>query len=163
MNRMGNQTQPVSGGPVGTSARAPWQLWVVGAVSLVWNSFGALDYTMSQLRQPAYLKAVTKGMGVSPEQMSAFIDSFPLWIHAFWALGVWGALVGSILLLSRSRFAAWSFGLSLVGLAVTQLYQAMAPRPEWAGQSVGMTLAIWAVAIGLMAYSVTMRRRGVLR
>lgn len=163
MDTTGKDAQPVSEGAVVTFPKAPWHLWVVGAVSLLWNCFGALHYTMSQLRHPAYLKAVTKDMGISPEQMAAFIDSFPLWMHAFWALAVWGALIGSILLLARSRFAVWAFGLSLAGLAVTQLYQAMTPAPAWAEQAAIMTLAIWIIAIGLLVYAVAMRRRGVLR
>ena len=63
----------------------------------------------------------------------------------------------------RSRYAVWAFGVSLLGLAVTQIYQALAPKPEWADAAFGMTLVIWAIATGLLVYAVSMARRSVLR
>ena len=155
-------------GPVGTAApiregRAPWHLWAVGGLSLLWNAFGALDYAMSQLRNEAYLGSAAQSMGISAAEMIAFIDSFPAWMHAFWALGVWGALIGSILLLMRSRYAVWSFAVSLLGLAVTQGYQATMPKPEWAQSATLINMIIWAIAIALLIYAIVMRKRGVLR
>lgn len=145
------------------SGAAPWHLWAVGGVSLLWNAFGATDYTMSQLRNRDYLGSAAESMGVTTDQMVAYIDSFPGWMHAFWALGVWGALVGSVLLLLRKRHAVWAFALSLLGLAVTQVYQAVTPQPEWAEGAILMNIVIWAIAIFLLIYAVSMRRRGVLR
>lgn len=141
----------------------PWHLWVVGVISLLWNAFGAFDYTMSQTRNEAYLGSAAESMGITAAEMIAFIDSFPVWMHAFWAFGVWGALAGSVLLLLRSRFAVWAFGLSLLGLAVTQIYQAMTPKPEWADAATGMTIFIWSVATFLLIYAVSMKSKGVLR
>lgn len=154
---------PVTPQAPAQAARTPWHLWAVGGLSLLWNLFGAVDYTMSQTRNEAYLKASAESMGITAGQMIDWIDSFPMWQHAFWALGVWGALAGSILLLMRSRYAVWAFGISLLGLAVTQIYQAIAPKPEWADAAFGMTLVIWAIATGLLVYAVSMARRGVLR
>lgn len=141
----------------------PWHLWAVGIVSLLWNAFGALDYTTSQTCNQVYLSSVAKGMGIEPSDMIAFIDSFPAWLTAFWALGVWGAFAGSVLMLFRSRNAVWAFGLSLLGLAVTQVYQALTPRPEWAEAATGMTIVIWCIAVFLLIYAVSMRAKGVLR
>ncbi len=53
------------------SAKTPWHLRVVGTVSLLWNSFGALDFTMTETRNAAYLKAFTA------EQL-AYFSGFPL-------------------------------------------------------------------------------------
>jgi hypothetical protein len=141
----------------------PWHLWAVGVVSLLWNCFGAVDYTMSQLRNEAYLSRAAQSMGITAAEMIAFIDSFPGWVHAFWALGVWGAVAGSVLLLLRSRFAVWSFVVSLLGLAATQIYQAMTPKPDWADAATGMTILIWSVATFLLIYAVSMRNKGLLR
>lgn len=141
----------------------PMHLWAVGGLSLLWNAFGATDYTMSQLHNEAWLGGAAEGMGTTAEEMIAYIEAFPGWMHAFWALGVWGALIGSVLLLLRKRQAVWAFGLSLLGLAVTQVYQATTPQPAWANMAVGMTIAIWAVAILLLIYAIWMHNRGVLR
>ena len=129
----------------------------------MWNCFGATDYTMSQLRNRDYLATASESMGITADQMIAYIDGFPGWMHAFWALGVWGALIGSVLLLLRKRHAVWAFALSLVGLAVTQIYQATTPQPAWAEMAMGMTILIWAIALCLLAYAIWMRNRGVLR
>ena len=143
--------------------QAPWHLWAVGGVSLLWNAVGATDYTMSQLRNRDYLGNAAEGVGITAEQMIAYIESFPAWMHAFWALGVWGALVGSALLLLRTRRAVWAFGLSLIGLAVTQIYQAVTPQPDWVTSNLAMNLVIWSIATFLLIYAISMRNKRVLR
>jgi hypothetical protein len=35
----------------------PWYLWVVGLVSLLWNSFGCFDLTMTATRNKGYLSS----------------------------------------------------------------------------------------------------------
>lgn len=162
MVEMLKDADPVAASAPTQMRAAPWHLWAVGGLSLLWNCFGALDYTMSQLRNRAYLDSAAQGMGITGDQMIAYIDSFPAWMHAFWALGVWGALIGSILLLLRQRHAVWAFGGSLLGLAMTQAYQAFAPKPAWADQAVVMTLAIWSIATFLLIYAVSMKNKGVL-
>ncbi|MDP8993561.1 MAG: hypothetical protein M3N07_01040 [Pseudomonadota bacterium] len=142
-------------GSVGT----PVHLWVVGVLSALWNGFGAFDYTMTQLRNPSWMAQMT------PDQV-AWIASAPLVAHASWAFGVWGALLGSLLLLARSRHAATAFALSLAGLAVNTVYQLTAPMPSGHMDSATMLAfhaAIWAVATALLVYALMMRRRGVLR
>lgn len=143
----------------------PLHLWAVGAVTLLWNAFGAYDYTQTQLGNLDYFESMSVSMGVAPAEALAYFQGFPAWVHAFWACGVWGALVGSILLLLRRRFAVWSFALSLVGLAGTTVYQATSETPEWAqgGFATIISLVIWSLATFLLIYAVSMRRRGVLR
>ena len=139
--------------------RTPLHLWIVGILSLLWNAFGAMDYTMTMTRNAAYLKSA------SAAQM-AYFGSFPAWAIALWALGVWGALAGSVLLLARSRLAVIAFVVSLAGLAGSTLYQfAVHPVPaDMRGPAMlVLNLIIWAAAIGLLLYARSMRQRGVLR
>ena len=102
---------------------APWHLWVVGVLSLLWNAFGGYDYVMSQLRDPAYLEQMMGPMGMSVEESIAFLDSMPMWTEVLWALGVWGSVLGSFLLLARSRHAVTAFLVSLAGAVLSFLYQ----------------------------------------
>jgi len=142
-----------------TRSTTPTHLWIVGAVSLLWNAFGAFDYLMTQTANEAYMSNFT------PEQR-AYFDSFPAWMVAFWALGVWGALAGSALLLLRSRYAVEAFGVSLFGLAMSTLYQFGWSEMPASLSTPGMLVfsaVIWAIAIGLYLYARTMRQRGVLR
>lgn len=140
-------------------SKAPRHLWIVGVVSVLWNAFGAFDYLMTQTRNEAYMANFTA-------EQRLYFDTFPAWLVSLWALGVWGALAGSVLLLMRSRHAVTAFVVSLLGLAGSTLYQfAVAEVPEslkTPGMLV-MNLVIWAIAIALLVYARTMRARGVLR
>ncbi|MBX9575743.1 MAG: hypothetical protein K2X07_08895 [Caulobacteraceae bacterium] len=89
------------------TVKTPWHLWAVGAIAVLWNGYGAYDYVMSMTGGAEYL---TK-MGMTPEQM-AYYEAFPAWMTAVWAVGVWGALLGSLLLLLRRRLAFPVFALS---------------------------------------------------
>ena len=139
--------------------RTPVHLWIVAILATIWNAFGCFDYLMTQTRNEAYLAHFT-----DPQRV--YFESFPMWMEAAWALGVWGGLAGSLLLLARSRHAVAAFAVSLAGLAASTLYQYVltAPPEEMkSGAMVAMNVAIWAIAIGLLVYAARMRRRGVLR
>lgn len=146
--------------PSPTRRRTPVHLWIVGVVTLLWNSIGAVDYLMTHLRVEAYMASFT------PEQM-AYFYSFPTWAVGAWALGVWFSVAGSAALLLRSRWAVYLFGISLVGLAGTTLYtNVLTDGMAAMGGSIGyviFSVAIWLIGIGLLVYSIAMTRRGVLR
>src|SRR3712207_1087839 len=91
------------------ASRTPWHLWLVGVLSLLWNGFGAYDYLMTNTQGDAYLRS----MGLTEAQM-AYYDAMPAWMTAVWAIGVWGATLGSVLLLLRRRWAVPVFTASLV-------------------------------------------------
>lgn len=137
----------------------PLHLWAVGVLSLLWNCIGAYDYTMTQTHNAAYLAKV-------PGEVMAYVTSVPAWFTAFWAIGVWGALLGSVMLLLRNRLAVPVFAASLLGLAVTQLYEHFidpAPAEMRGGMMLGIVVMIWAIAIALLLYARAMARQGVLR
>lgn len=141
------------------SVRTPVHLWVTGVVSALWNGFGTVDYTMTQMRNPTWMAQMT------PDQI-AWLDNASIVAHASWAFGVWGALAGSLLLLARSRHAVTAFIVSLAGLAVNTIYQLTEPMPSGHMDStaaLAFHAVIWAVAIALLVYAWRMRRRGVLR
>jgi len=138
----------------------PWHLWIVAILSLIWNAGGGYDFVMTNIRDVDYLDAVGVGAGV----MQA-IDAMPVWAMVAWAVGVWGAVAGSLLLLMRSRFALHAFAASLVGLAGSTAYQLGADLPDEMTTPgvIAMTLAIWAAAVLLFVYARRMEMRGVLR
>ena len=147
------------------AGKAPWHLWVVGLVSLLWNAFGGYDYTMSQLRDRAYLEATMGPLGMSADQAIAFLDSFPVWANALWALGVWGSLAGSILLLLRSRFAATAYLVSLIGAVLSFAYQFTIELPPQMDTPMSkiMPLVIIAAVVLQWWYARTQKAAGVLR
>lgn len=142
------------------TAKTPWHLWLVGLLTLVWNAFGANDYTQTQLRNMDYLAS----MGYPPEGI-AYLERFPAWAEAGWALGVWGALLGSILLLFRSRIALWAYFVSIIGIALTTIYEAGADLPPELAelQPAWFPILLWGFALFQLGYAWSMKNKGVLR
>lgn len=142
--------------------RSPMHLWVVGGLATLWNCFGAYDYWMTKTENLDYLAQ----MGGDPRELLAWIDGFPIWAQFGWGLGVWMGLLGSILLLLRSRWAVASFGLSLVGMVLSFGYQYLGAPPMPGGVDPGMMmympLVIAAVGIAVFLYARAMERKGLL-
>ncbi|GAA4643260.1 hypothetical protein GCM10023115_12200 [Pontixanthobacter gangjinensis] len=145
--------------------KTPWHLWVVGVLSLLWNAVGANDYTQTQLRNTDYIKAGVEPMGIDFQTALTYFEGFPAWAEAFWAIGVWGAVAGSLLLLFRSRFALHVFGASFLGLVVTTFYQFGNPIPGDYDRTIPtiFTAILWIIAIGLILYARRQTAAGVLR
>jgi uncharacterized membrane protein len=139
-------------------ARAPWHIWAVGGISLLWNAMGGVDYTMSHMRNASYLA------GMTPEQM-AWFDGFPAWATSCWAFGVWGAIAGSLLLLARSRWAVAAFGVSLLGFVGSHIYQftSNAPASLNTGSGTAFAAVLGLVAVALLWYAWATRKQGVLK
>ena len=143
-------------------AATPWHLWLVGLLSLAWNGYGAFDYIQTTTRGEAYMRAA--GMG---DEMIAYYTAMPTWMYVPWTLGVWGAVIGSLLLLARSRWAVHAFALSLIGAAISLVYSKFINPPpalppqlammEW------MPYVIALIAAFLAWYAWTMAKKGVLR
>lgn len=147
-----------------TSLRTPVHLWIVGALALVWNCFGAYDYLMTRMRNTDYFASMMPT--VDPNAILAWIDGFPIWAQFGWGLGVWGGVVGAILLLMRNRWAVEVFAASLVGALLGLGYQIVA-APPLAGMEGAMfevmPFVIILVALGLFLYARAMKAKGVLR
>ena len=135
----------------------PWHLWAVGGLALLWNGYGGYDYVMTQTNNAAYLAQFT------PEQR-AYFDSFPMWMEVVWAVGVWGAVLGSVLLLLRSKWAFHAFLASLIAFAASVVYGQTSGGAAVMGTT-GMVFsaAIFLLGLGFVMYSRAMARKGVLR
>jgi hypothetical protein len=138
--------------------RVPAHLWIVGVLALLWNGFGCFDYLMTNLKNETYLGQFTA------DQL-AYMDSLPAWLTAFWAIGVWGGLAGSILLLMRSLHAVWVFGLSLVGAIVGLGYQMFMTKMPASMKEGAMGIMPWVIiliAAFLFWYSWSSEKKGLL-
>src|SRR5687767_13959454 len=135
---------------IDTRQRTPVHLWIVGIVALLWNAIGCYDYLMTRMRNTECFEAMMPA--VDPQAMLAWVDGFPIWAQFGWGLGVWGGLIGSLLLLARSRYAMWAFALSLFGAVLGLGYQIVSapPLPGAEGPMVeAMPYVIIAVALAL--------------
>jgi len=141
--------------------KTPIHLWIVGIVSLLWNAGGGYDYVMSQTENPAYFEMM-------PQEGIDFLASTPMWFEAAWAFGVWFSILGSLLLLFKSRFAGSAFVVSLAGLLVSTVYTYFLSEAGSSALAVGgtaalvFTILIPVILILLLIYARAMTRRGVL-
>ena len=98
-------------------ATRPWHLWLVGIVAVLWNAYGAYDYVMTNTQGEAYLRSA----GMTDAQITYF-NAMPDWMTAVWAIGVWGGVLGSLLLLLRSKWSLHVFLASLAAVVVSVIY-----------------------------------------
>lgn len=146
--------------PAATERRTPWHLWAVGGLGLLWNGYGCYDYFMTNTQGEAFMR----GAGMSEAQI-AYMNAMPVWTTGTWALGVWGSLLGSLLLLRRSRWAFHVFAASAAGLAGTLTYTYLLSNgAETLGmQGTVMYAVIAAIILFQVWYARLMTKRGVLR
>lgn len=142
-------------------ARTPIHLWLVGIVSLLWNAGGAIDYIMTRTNAADYLAA-------QPAERLMMLEQAPLWFGFTWALGVWFSILGSLLLLLRSRFAGPAFALSLLGLIGSSIYTyGIADGGSMVAaagtMAIAFTVLIPVILTLLWIYARAMTKRGVLR
>ncbi len=140
--------------PIG--AKTGWHLWLIGALGVLWNGFGCFDFTMTATRNAAYLEPY-------PKEMLDYWFAMPWWMWGIWAIGVFGGLLGSILLLMRRTFAVQLLAASFLAALVSMVIgMTAADAPKVEGSEV-FTTAILGIALGLLAYAFWQHRRGVLR
>ncbi|MFW6206851.1 MAG: hypothetical protein ACOC5J_02850 [Gemmatimonadota bacterium] len=140
-----------------TTRRTPVHLWIVGVLSFLWNGFGAFDYLMTQTENESYMGQFT------PEQLEYFYG-FPAWVVTFWALAVWGGVLGSLLLLLRKRLAVPVLLVSFASMVVTFTHNFLLTDGMEVMGSAGAAFStvIFLVALGLWLYARAMARKEVL-
>lgn len=139
------------------AVQTPIHLWIVGGATLLWNAVGAFDYVMTQTQNEGYMSQFTA------EQLE-FFYGFPTWVVAFWALAVWGGVLGSILLLMRKSLAVPVFVVSLASMVVTTFQNyVLSDASEVIGAAgIAFSGVIFLIAVALVLYARAMRERGVL-
>ena len=87
----------------------PKHIMIVGIITFLWNSGGAYDFIAVNLAIESYVSQM------SAEQL-AFFTGFSLWVKILWAIAVFGALFGSLLLILGSKLAERVFLVSLIAV-----------------------------------------------
>lgn len=143
------------------ATHTPWYHWLVSLFAIAWNGFGAFDYSMTQMKGDVWLRQ----MQMTDAQI-AYFHTMPGWAMAVWAIGVWGGVIGGILLLLRSRHAVPVFIVSLVAFLISLVYSyLLSDGAEIMGgpQTYVMNAVIFAGCIFFVWYSRHARARGILR
>ncbi|MBI1237536.1 MAG: hypothetical protein GC188_12710 [Alphaproteobacteria bacterium] len=98
-----------------TRTKTPVWFWILSVIGLLWFAMGAFDYSATQLRLDFYMSAFT-------EEQLAYFYGFPAWYVATWAISVWGAVAGAVLLLMRKKAASLLFLISLISFVIGAIY-----------------------------------------
>ena len=143
-----------------TTIKTPWHLWLVGVVAVLFNSIGVFDFVMSMTQGEAYMA----GAGMTPAQIDHY-QTMPAWMTVVWAVGVFGAFAGSVLILLRNKLAWPVLAVSLAAFLLSLVHTYVLTD---GGKIMGQQMAITsAVIAGLLAffiwYARRMVRQGVLR
>ena len=141
-----------------TTPGTPWHLWLLASIGGLWSSIGVLSFLLTQMNVEAVMSRF-------PPQQREYFQSFPLWAVLFWALGVFGGVIGCLLLLLRKRLAfpvllaslIGAIGSSLGGLFLLGGMELMAETGD-----LGLTLLPMLVAAFLAYYARAMSKKGVL-
>lgn len=144
----------------GLTVKTPWHLWVVGIVGLLWNAFGCVDFVMTNLQGDAWLRAMKM-----TEPQIAYFHAMPAWAHAVWAIGVWGGMLGALLLLLRRKWAFHVLLVSFLGFIGGLIYcYALSDAVEVMGKDLWIPQAMIGLGCVLQLwYAWAMMKRGVLR
>ena len=139
----------------GTSAH--WSLWVIGAVTLIWNLLGLMNFIMQM--NPDTLAQM-------PEQHRAFAESRPLWATIGFGVAVIFGSLGSVLLLMRRALAMPVLVISFIGVLLSlshALLLSSAPF-EFSGAEFVLTAILpLVIATFLVSYARRGRDGGWLR
>lgn len=94
------------------TTRRPWWFWIIIVLFLLWSLIGVGMYLAEHMMSDA---AYGEAFGV---ELVALRDLVPWWATAGYAIGVWGGLLGVILLMMRKRLAVPIFLASLIGAII---------------------------------------------
>ena len=92
----------------------PWHLWLIGIIGGLWSSIGVMSFMLTQMN-------VEVVMSQYPPEQREYFETFPLWAVAFWAIGVFGGVIGCLLLLLKNRLAFHVLLASVIGAIVSNL------------------------------------------
>ncbi len=90
-----------------------WSFWIIGAVALIWNVMGVINY---------FAQMNTDALAAFSETARALVEDRPAWATGAFAISQFGGALGCLLLLLRKSAAYYLFIVSLFGVIVTVIH-----------------------------------------
>jgi hypothetical protein len=128
-----------------TVVSAHWSFWLIGAVGLLFNIMGCLNFA-SQMS--------AENVAAMPEAYRAMVESRPAWGTGAFAIAVFGGSFGCLLLLLRRSVAVYVLIVALGAAVFAQVpFLGMAdfPTAAWIGWL--SQLVVGAFLIGYSKYA----------
>jgi hypothetical protein len=96
-----------------SNTRMPKWFWAIASLGLAWNIFGVVQFLATARGTVGSLMSG----GMTQAQADLYIN-LPMWMTVAFAAGVFGGVLGSVLLLLRKSSSAPVFGVSLIAYVV---------------------------------------------
>ena len=90
-----------------------WSFWIISVVTLIFNVMGVINY---------FVQMNADSLASFPEAYRPIIAGRPAWATAAFAIAVFGASLGCLLLLLRKSAASYVFIVSLLGVVVSMMH-----------------------------------------
>ena len=134
-----------------TAGGVHWSFWAIGAVALIWNVMGVINYFVQM--NPDMVASYR-------ESERAIIEGRPAWATGAFAIAVFGGALGSLLLLLRKSAAYYVYIVSLLGVIVTMIHTLGVGIDFGLGEILGIILMPLVVAALLLWYSKQAESKG---
>jgi hypothetical protein len=95
------------------NSKLPTWFWVIAILGLAWNIFGVVQFLATA---NGTVESLVRN-GLSTEQAKLYV-SLPSWMNIAFAIGVFGGVIGSVLLLMRKKLSVNIFLVSLLGYVI---------------------------------------------
>ena len=137
-----------------SSGGVHWSFWVIGAIALIWNTLGVVNYFVQM--NPDVISAYR-------EVEQAIIVGRPAWATGAFAIAVFGGAIGSLLLLLRKSGATYLFIVSLIGVVGTMIHALGVDADFGPGEIAGVIVMPLVMAAFLIWYAKYTQSKGWLR
>lgn len=124
------------------ATKVHWSFWLIGAVALVWNAMGAINFIVQ----------------MNPEMTEAYrtnermiIEARPFWATLGFAVAVFGGTLGSLLLLFKRKATLHVFIASFLGVILTTIHTLALGIDFGIGELIGI-IAMPAVVAGFLIW-----------
>lgn len=135
--------------------------WVISALGLIWNFFGAHDYIMRRMENAGYLAKF-------PQEILDYYNAVPFIVDVTLALAVWGGVLGWLLMLLRRSWAVPVFIITFLAMIINFGYTAATGGQALQAEHLGAGAYLFTAIIILLAafavwYSKRQKAKGILR
>lgn len=122
--------------------KPPVWFWIVSVIALLWNAMGVDQYLGQAYKTERWRSAMT-------EAQLEMVASLPTWLTAAFAIAVFAAILASLGLLLRKKWAYYLFVISLIAVIIQMGY--VLAQGHFDG--IAMTISIIVFSIFLVWFS----------
>jgi hypothetical protein len=138
-----------------TTDGAPWHLWAVAILSLLWDGSGAITIWMAQA-------GALEGM--SADEIAYYANQ-ATWFMLVTDVALVAPIVAAIALMFRNKAAVWLFGMSVAAVLITNTYDLLAGSSRALANTGALVVTCLVVVLAILqlVYARAQKKRGVLR